>query len=171
MLRTLILIGLCLPLAAWAGWEFEFDFDNEKPWQELQAKIPAYPKLDDAIEFFVSAGTDNKFYIDPSSIEVGEDGVVRYTLIVRSAAGAMNVSYEGIRCSSHEKKTYAFGSGKGEWSRNKYSRWSPIKYEDRNRQHHMLYDDFFCPGFIIVKDTREAIFALKAGIHPRAERK
>jgi hypothetical protein len=169
-LRKLLLLGLCLPLAAWAGWEFEFDFDNEKPWQELQAKIPAYPKTEEAIEFFVSAATDNKFFIDPSSIEVGDDGVVRYTLIIRSSAGAMNISYEGIRCSSHEKKTYAFGS-KGEWSRNKYSRWTPIKYEDRNRQHHMLYDDFFCPGFIIVKDAKEAIFGLKAGIHPRAERK
>lgn len=172
MLRKLLLLGLGLPLAAWAGWgEFDHGFDDEQtPWQELQAQLPPYPNADTSIEFIVSGATDNRFFIDPKSISVGEDGVVRYSLIIRSPSGVNNVSFEGIRCSSHEKKLYAFGRADGTWSRNKYARWTPIKYEDRNRQHHMLYDDFFCPLGIIVKDTSEAIYALKRGMNPRAER-
>jgi hypothetical protein len=170
-LRFLCLaLALSMPPAALAGWgEFEFDFDTEKPWVELQAQLPAYPKLDDALPFFVSASTDNKFFIDPVSISVGEDGVVRYTLIVKSPEGALNISFEGMRCNSHETKLYAFGHPDGTWSRNRFARWSPIRYQDRNRQHHVLYDDFFCPGGIIVGDQKEAISALKRGIHPRAQ--
>lgn len=167
----LLVLPLWVPLAASAGWgDFEYDFDNEKPWVELQAQIPPYPKAEDALPFFVSAATDNKFFIDPASISVGEDGVVRYTLIVKSPEGATNISFEGMRCGSHETKLYAFGHPDGTWSRNRFAKWSPIRYQDRNRQHHVLYDDFFCPGGIIVGDRKEALFALKRGIHPRAEK-
>lgn len=171
LLPALIPVVLAAPLAAWAGWgEFDMDFDNEKPWVELQAQIPAYPKLENALPFIVSGATDNKFFIDPQSISVGEDDVVRYTLIVKSPEGVLNVTFEGISCRSREVKLYAFGKADGTWSRNRYAKWSPIAYQDRNRQHHMLYDDFFCPREISVKDANEAIFALKNGIHPRAER-
>lgn len=171
-MRKLIFAALLFSLPAYAGWgEFEYDFDQDvQPWKEIEAKLPASPKLDEAIPLFVSAATDNEFFVDPKSISVGEDGVVRYTMIVRSPSGALNVSFEGIRCSSHEKKLYAFWRPDGSWSRNKYAKWSRIEFKNLNRQHHMLSDDFFCPGRIMVRDADEAIYALKRGIHPSAER-
>lgn len=171
LISLLLLIPLSAPLATLAAWgDFEYDFDNEKPWVELQAQLPAYPKLEDALPFFVSAATDNKFFVDPASISVGEDDVVRYTLIVKSPEGAVNISFEGIRCGTGEKKLYAFGHPDKTWSRNRFAKWAPIQYKDRNRQHHVLYDDFFCPGGIIARDAKEVVFALKRGIHPRAEK-
>lgn len=173
-MRRFLLIALLawvLPApASRAAWgEFEYEFDNEKPWVELQAQLPAFPVREAALPFFVSAATDNRFFVDPASLSVGEDGVVRYTLIVVSPAGATNISFEGIRCRTREYKVYAFGRD-GQWSRNRFAQWKPIEYKDRNRQHHMLYDDFFCPGGIIARDAPEIVFALKRGIHPRAER-
>jgi hypothetical protein len=169
---SLLLFAALWPIASWAGWgDFDFEFDNEKPWVELQSQLPPYPKVDEALPFFVSSATDNQFFVDPNSISVGEDEVVRYTLIVKSAEGALNISFEGIRCRTREVKLYAFGKPDGSWSRNRYAKWSRIVYKDRNRQHNMLYDDFFCPGEIIVKDQKEALFALKRGVHPRAEPK
>jgi hypothetical protein len=57
--------------------------------------------------------------------------VVRYTVVVKSPAGAETVSFEGMRCESGERKLYAFGradgQGGGEWSRNRYARWDVIK--------------------------------------------
>lgn len=162
-------------LAAWcttvaAAWgEFDFDFDNEKPWTELSARIPPYPDVEAALPFFVSAATDLEFFVDPASLSVGEDGVVRYTLLVRSPQGALNVSFEGIRCRTAEYKLYAFGHPDGRWTKNRYAEWRPIRYKDRNRHHLVLYDDFFCPGGIIARDAREIVFALKRGLHPRAE--
>ncbi len=164
---------LCVMHApAFAGWgDFEYDFDaDNKPWKEVEAQLPAYPTTADAIPFFVSAATDNEFFIDPKSLSVGEDDTVRYTLIIKSVTGVLNVSFEGIRCGTREKKLYAFGRKDNTWSRNKYAKWEAIKFKDMNRQHHMLYDDFFCPNYLIVKNAAEALHALKVGIHPRAVR-
>ena len=170
-MKKLLMLSLLL-LSHFAGaseWgQFDFEFENEKPWSELQTKLPAYPKQENLLPFFVSAATDNQFYIDASSISVAEDGVVRYVLIVKSAEGAMNVSFEGIRCATHEKKIYAFGRAEGGWSKARFSKWEPIQYAARNRQHHMLYDDFFCPTGLIVGSVEEAIRALKLGAHPSA---
>lgn len=174
MTRILVRCALlCLIHApAFAGWgDFDYDFDaDNKPWKEVEAQLPAYPTPAEAIPFFVSAATDNSFFIDPKSLSVGEDDTVRYTLIIKSVAGVMNVSFEGIRCGTREKKLYAFGRPDGTWSRNKYAKWEAIKFKDVNRQHHMLYDDFFCPNYTIVKNAAEALNALKVGVHPRAIR-
>jgi len=167
------LVLLCLLNApAFAGWgDFDYDFDaDNKPWKEIEAQLPAYPKLEEALPFFVSSASDNEFFIDPKSVSVGEDDTVRYTLIIKSVTGVLNISFEGIRCGTREKKLYAFGRKDGTWSRNKYAKWDAIKYKDVNRQHHMLYDDFFCPNTIIAKDAAEVVNALKYGIHPRAVR-
>lgn len=161
------LIMVFLPLTAGAEWgKFDYDFDEEKPWVEIEAQLPAYPKDENLLPLFVSAATDNRFFVDSASISVGGDGVVRYTLIVKSSAGAVNVSFEGIRCASHERKLYAFGRKEGGWSKSRFAKWEPIGYQDRNRQHHVLYDDFFCPNQIIVKDPQEAVDLLKRGFKP-----
>ncbi len=173
MKKIVALLMLALPLAASAEWgtgknwgKFETDFEDEKPWAEIEAKLPPYPKEENLLPLFVSAATDNKFFVDASSISTSEDGVVRYTLIVKSAAGAANVSFEGIRCASGERKLYAFGRKEGAWSRARFAKWAPISYQDRNRQHHVLYNDFFCPGGVIVKDPQTAVDLLKRGFKP-----
>lgn len=174
-MKRLLLSLCCLPLAAHAlnfeksSWgTFEYDFE-EKPWAELEAQLPSAPKTENLLPFFVSATTDNHFYIDGPSIAPGEDGVVRYTLIIKSSAGALNTAYEGIRCSSGEVKRYAFGRADGSWGKARNAKWEPISYQDVNRQHHVLYDDFFCPRGIAVKNREEAVKALKAGVHPGAQ--
>lgn len=163
-MKKLLVFLLLLPHAALAKWDqFDFDFDNEKPWAEIEAQLPAYPKTEDLLPFFVSAATDNKFFVDGKSISVGDDGVVRYTLWVKSPEGAVNVTFEGMRCNSAESKIYAFGRADGTWSKARSSKWEQIEYKNRNRQHHMLYDDFFCPAGIIVESAEEAVRALKHG--------
>lgn len=149
---------------------FESDFDEEKkPWEEIQAQLPAFPSLSEAIPFEVPPIPATKFFIDPKSISVGNDGVVRFTLIAQSSSGALNISYEGIRCATEEKKLYAFGR-QNAWSRNRFAKWDGIPAFTRDPYHRLLYGDFFCPGDDIVNDAKEAIDALRNGIHPRAKR-
>lgn len=161
----MLFAALCLfPLSAYPEWgRFEGDFDNEKAWVELEAQLPAYPKQENWLPFFVSAASDNQFFVDAASLNVGDDGVVRYTLVVKSGAGAVNVSFEGMRCNTRERKLYAFGRADGTWAKARSSKWEPIRYQDRNRQHHMLYDDFFCPRGIVVASPEVAVAALKRG--------
>lgn len=125
--------------------QFEEDFDDtEKPWQEVAVQLPAAPKPDNLLPFYVSATATQAFAIDAQSVSVGTDGVVRYTLMATSEAGARNVSYEGIRCATYERKLYAFGQPDGSWSRSRRDQWEPISSNAANRQHAALAKDYFC---------------------------
>src|SRR5450631_3218972 len=106
-----------LPLAALAQPRADVEDDSEsKPHGELEVKLPAMPKAENLLPFEAGAASSNRFFIDAQSILVGDDGIVRYTLVIRSASGAENVSYEGMRCETVEQKYYAFGRRDGSWS-------------------------------------------------------
>jgi hypothetical protein len=129
--------------------QFEYDFEeNTKAWQEIQAQLPAAPKPENLIEVKLDASTRNKLLIDTVSLSSGDDGVVRYTAIIRSPSGAENVSFEGLRCETGERKLYAFGrtSGKdaGQWSRNRYAKWEPIQARLAGGYHRELFFHYLC---------------------------
>lgn len=124
---------------------FEEDFDDaNKQWQEIAVQLPAAPKMENLLEFEVSNTTTQTFAVDAKSISVGEDGVVRYILVSRSPSGAKNVSYEGIRCETWERKLYAFGHKDGSWTRSRRDQWERFTGTVANRQHATLARDYFC---------------------------
>ncbi|HTE13838.1 MAG TPA: CNP1-like family protein, partial [Burkholderiales bacterium] len=87
---------LTLPaMAQWKDWDYELD-QEKKPWEELQAKLPSYPKPENLLKFDIGSNTANSYFVDAASVSVGEDGVVRYTLVIKTGGGATNVSFEGI---------------------------------------------------------------------------
>lgn len=160
----LLLAVSLLPLGVAAqGRQFEADFDEEKKaWKEIEAQIPPYPKSENLIPLEAGASR-HQFFVDAPSISVGDDGVVRYTMLVRTAGGAVNASFEGIRCETREQKYYAIGRANGAWSRARNPQWRRIEYKEINRHHALLYADYFCEGKTPVKTARNAIDALKYG--------
>ena len=165
---------LCaLVLAAYAGlgiaqpksdWEIEME---RRGWTEGEYKLPAPPKPDDLVEFYVSPSTNFRFYIDRQSLSVGKDGVVRYTLLARSPAGAENVTYEGIRCAQGSYRVYAYGRPGGAWNE-RDSDWRPIEPKTTQRWHQALWREYFCPHRVPIFDTAEGLDALRRGGHPDA---
>ena len=164
---------LALALALWAGlitgqpksdWEVEAE---RRGWKEGDYKLPEQPKSQDLIEFYVSATTDFRFFVDPQSLSVGKDGVVRYTLLARSPSGAENITYEGIRCSAGSLRVYAYGRAGGSWAE-RDSDWRPIEAKTTQRSHHALWREYFCPHRVPIFDVAEGIDALRRGGHPNA---
>lgn len=162
--HTCLALLLCLSAAPSVAAEEE-DY-MPKRWQESEVSMPAPPARERLQAFYVSATTENRFMLDPETISVGSDGVVRYVLVVESAAGARNVSYEGIRCESAERRLYAFGRADGSWSPARRKLWLPIQGNSLNRQHAALYAEYFCPNGAIVRNADDARAALRAGGHP-----
>lgn len=155
-LRLLIPVvaALSLPVsvpAQWDGWDYEFD-QEKKPWSEFQAQIPPYPKLEKLIEFEAGGASPHRFYIDPESISVGGDGVVRYTLMIKTAGGATNVTFEGIRCGTREQKYYAVGRRDGSWGRARNPAWKRVEHKEISPYHLVLYADFLCNGKLQISD-------------------
>ncbi len=147
-----------------SDWEIE---QEERNWTEGDVKLPAYPKAGDLVEFYVSAATQFRFFIDRASLSVSPDGVVRYALLARSAAGAENVTYEGIRCKTGMYKIYAYGHTGGGWAA-RASDWRPIEQKSVQRWRHALWRDYFCPQRIPIFDAAEGLDALSRGGHPHS---
>jgi hypothetical protein len=149
--------------AAHAQSRFEEEFDDkEKPWQEVAVQLPAAPKTENLLPFYVSATTTHSFAIDPRSLTVGADGVIRYTLVTRSQEGVANVSYEGIRCQSFEKKLYAIGRTDGTWSRSRRDQWERIIGNAANRQHAALAKDYFCQELTIAGKAEDILNRIRS---------
>jgi hypothetical protein len=138
---ALLLAAATAPAAGFSDSEFD---DEQKPWSEIEAQLPAWPKDENLLRFEAGPVTSNRFYIDAPSLSVGADGVIRYTMVVRAAGGANNVFFEGIRCETREQKLYAVGRNDGRWTRARDPAWRFIEYKDLNRHHGVLFADFFC---------------------------
>lgn len=144
LLATALLVLLVGTAAAQSPQDDE-EIDQTKPWQELAVELPTAPEAKGLLHFAITPNTSSQsFQIDPKALTVGTDGVVRYTLVAQSSAGANSISYEGIRCQSFEKKLYAFGHADGSWSRARRSEWQPISKNAAIRQHMTLAQDYFC---------------------------
>lgn len=159
-----ILLGLVASVS-WAG-IFDKDQDpDEKPWVEAGSELPAFPAEDGLIPFKVGIRTDMKFLVDGRTISVGSDGVIRYSLVVISAQGVRNISYEGMRCETAERRSYAFGRSDGTWSKARGDRWVRI-HGDSNNHYVELFMNYFCaigvPTIITPEAARQRL--LKGGV-------
>lgn len=133
-----------------------FEGEAKPEWKEAALELPPMPVEKDLIPFQVSPGASAAFYVDGRSLKLGNDGIVRYTLLVRAAGGAENLSYEGMRCETAERKLYAIGRGGSEWVLPRNAEWQRISDNSLNRQHAVLAKEFFClPGAVL--PTRDEI--------------
>jgi hypothetical protein len=168
-MRGWLALGLILPLVAWAQTrDPDGSFTETGRWDEVQAQLPEYPKPENYLPLQVSATTPFAFFVDAKSVNVGKDGVVRYSLIAKSPDGALNVSFEGIHCSEGKFRIYAFGRSDNTWFEARSSLWQAMPADSRNAQRTVLYREYFCPGGGIIFTSEEGVQALRAGGHPRA---
>jgi hypothetical protein len=175
----LLVIGSASMLAACSGggdsrWLRVADPDEEGadeniPRKEDALALPPFPVGDRLLEVAIGGASRNAYFVDPASITVGQDWVIRYTVVVRSPSGAKTISYEGLNCTDYEYKIYATGRPDGTWAEAKRPQWSHVRYTELNRYRIVLFTDFFCPKKVPVRSSGEAVRALKAGNHVRAQ--
>lgn len=167
-----VLIAVLLACAGAAWGDINFRFQNWEdpdavPWSEGKYELPPYPKADaPLIEFYTNAVNPNHYYVDSSSLSVGEDGVVRYVMVVKTSGGAVNVSFEGMRCETQQLRIYAIGRSDGTWYVSPRSEWKPMKTDGINYHQGKLWRNFLCPIGNPIHTAKEGVDALKAGRHP-----
>jgi hypothetical protein len=140
--------------------------DNEgdrREWKELEARLPPYPKSENLVRFEVGDASPHRFYIDAPSLAIGADGVVRYTLVVKTAAGATNVTFEGIRCDGRQQKYYAVGNANGTWSRARNPAWRRIPLQDTTDRPRLALVDTLCAGKAPPGSEKAALGRLRGG--------
>ena len=99
---------------------------GEDSWKEADTPTPPAYSVTRLLPIDGIRGSSLTFGVDPTTLSIGQDGVVRYVMIARSTTGAHNVSFEGIRCSTAEIKIYARVNAAGNWERVKSADWSSM---------------------------------------------
>lgn len=125
-------------------------------WKELEVQLPKYPRPENLIATQVSSLTSFTFAVDGTSIVIGQDGVVRFVVVARSPDRAENVSYEGIRCSTRERKLYAVGRADGTWLVLKSPVWINFQGARVNSYHDSFARQYFCIERTPVLDAAKA---------------
>ncbi|MBP7564956.1 MAG: CNP1-like family protein [Burkholderiaceae bacterium] len=110
--------------------------DPDPQW--LEGDVPPPPAFDlkRGIAIEMPAFLSLRFAVDPQTLSVGPDGVVRYVMMAASDSGVVNAMYEGIRCNTSEVRTYArYNSGSG-WTTTSgaSAEWRGLR--DRMPSHH-----------------------------------
>jgi len=159
-LVSLALLGMLMAPTLGHAWglDFDRDFDEQKkPWEEVKAQLPPYPKDENLQAFYVSGIAGNHYFVDKTTLEADKDGVVRYVLVIKARGGATNVSFEGIRCANRERKIYAIGHSDGTWSRAHDSKWQPIASASSLSYHRALADEYLCPQGEMVSSPKDVL--------------
>lgn len=174
----LLLLLLMINFNAWA-YKSKFDdpHELENPnveeyvWQEGKTELPDYPVEKNLIEFESEAVNSRfRYFIDKNSISISKaDGIVRYTLVIRSDRGSNNVSHEGMRCQSGEYKIYAYGS-KDKFRMVKTPKWRVIQNKANYSFRKVLFNDAMCSADVFIDYTPERIVrALQYGPDDRKD--
>lgn len=140
-------------------------------WQEVEkVQPPAYPEDAGLREIYISPVATNKYYVDADTLALGDDGVVRYVLVVKTSGGATNVSFEGMHCATMRWKHYATGRSDRTWTLSRAVRqeWRQIENKPVNPHHAVLSRNFFCPQGNTLVSTEDGRNALRLGKHPNA---
>ncbi|MFA9273937.1 MAG: CNP1-like family protein [Candidatus Aquirickettsiella gammari] len=150
---------LALPVALPASSAFALVQDTDektvKVWVDSPVVLPAAPLAENLLRFY--SNENQNFFIDSKSISIAADGSLRYTLISTSQSGAKNVSYEGLRCDTNQKRLFAFGRTDGSWSNSRRNVWDEFSNKAVNKQHSTLAWDFVCEGGSIAGSVEKII--------------
>lgn len=132
MFRSLAVLALALVGAGVGAQIVPADPD----WKELDAPPPPPLRTEGLISLDVR-GTTLRFGVDPASIAIGEDSVVRYVVVARSDSGTVNAMYEGLRCQTGEVKVYAHHQPSAGWVPARSTDWRPIN-DNRHARYSLL---------------------------------
>lgn len=124
-LRFLGLPCLLALLATGFGVHAQGVSDNPD-WQETEVAAPPAFNLDKLLNLEMPPYVTLRFGIDPATLVITPDGIVRYVVVASNASGSVTAFYEGIRCATGEVKTYARASGPGLWTANKEPQWRQL---------------------------------------------
>lgn len=161
-LPLLLQLFLLLPFTAQAGSSiFGNKPEEQKQWIEDESALPAFPASKNLIPFEASPVTRNQHFVDATSISVGKDAVLRYTVVIEAPSGAKNISFEGMRCDTGERRLYAYGHSDGTWSLARSPTWQEIDFISVFSYQKILYEEFFCPQGRYAKTPAEAVMNLR----------
>lgn len=135
-------------------------------WREAEAPLPSAPATQRLIELDIPR-TELRYGIDPGSVSVGKDGVVRYVVVARSPSGTVNALYEGIHCSTGQVKVYARHNPDSGWARAQEPQWKSLHEGQHARYSLLIARSGACLGHSANGTADKVVRDLRANVDVR----
>lgn len=132
-------------------------------WKESEVPPPPAFNADKLVAIDMPRYMTLKFGVDPATITLTKDGVVRYVVVAaHKEGGGFNAFYEGLRCATAEYKSYARFNN-GSWDLTPAPEWKRLG--DRNSSYtKALAAQALCRGDAPRASVGEMIRFLKAPV-------
>ncbi len=140
---------------------------DDPDWKEVEVPAPPAFDLKRLVSIEMSLQSQLKWGIDPATVSMTKDGIIRYVIVAQSNSGVVNAMYEGIRCNKAEFRRYArHNSGSG-WVKSTDTDWTPLRNTGASRHPETLAKGGMCDGSAPPSSVAEAIRQLNAGVTAR----
>ena len=135
-------------------------------WKEVEAP-PAPPVRTSGLIPLDIPRTTLHFGIDPASISLEQDNVVRYVVVATSDTGSVNALYEGIRCATGDFKVYARHNGGSGWTVARDTPWRSLSESSASRHTILIARTGACIGQAPNRSASQIVRDLKAPVDRR----
>ena len=139
---------------------------NDPDWRESSVGPP--PAFDVTRLLFIESPVSSslKFGVDPATLTITPEGVVRYVMVALGQDQTQNVLYEGIRCNTAEYRLYARYSREKSWTVSPEPEWRPLKGLPATRHALLLALAAVCTGAAPTTPVSAIVNALRTGVAP-----
>jgi hypothetical protein len=136
---------------------------QDKPQQEPEVPPPPALRLQGLVPLEIKIMPGVEWGVDPQSLQVTPDGLVRYVAVAQSPSGAVTAFYESIRCASYEVKVHARRGRDGDWVRTgEREPWRPITADGAATRHtRAIARNGACAGPMPSGDTAQVVRELR----------
>ena len=159
MLPSRFLAGVLAFLATAASAQLSAPLDPD--WRETDVPKPPPLRTTGLVDIEVPRST-LRFGVDPASVSLGTDRIVRYVVVAQSASGAVNAMYEGIRCKTAEAKVYARHTPGSGWVATTDPQWQPLHEGQHARYSLAIARSGVCMGNAPNRSPAQIVRDLKA---------
>jgi hypothetical protein len=121
-IKKYIWLGLAL-LAGHASAQVLF---TDPDWKESEAPPPPAFNQGQLLPITMPSYVSLQFGLDPATLRITPDGIIRYVVVASNATGSLTAMYEGIQCATWKVKTYARYATNGQWSLVKEPKWQDL---------------------------------------------
>lgn len=139
---------------------------TDPDWKEVDAP-PAPPLRTSGLIPLDMPRSTLHFGVDPSSVSLDQDNVVRYVVVASSDSGAVNASYEGIRCTTGDFKVYARHNGGSGWKVARDAPWRSLNDSSISRHTILIARTGVCIGHAPNRSASQIVRDLKAPVDRR----
>jgi hypothetical protein len=162
--------ALALAVLAGAAWTASAQSAPDTPdWKEEDAPPPPALRTTGLIPLDV-AGSSLRFGIDPASVTIGRDRVVRYVVVAASSTGAVNGIYEGLNCSSGQVRVFARHNPDSGWVMAQGSLWQALHEVPNSRYSLLIARNGACVGQGPNDSAKQIVRDLRSGADRRFEK-